>query len=285
MIISYSELLTWDTCKKQYYYGFVKQLKAVEESEALTTGIRGHRLLQTFYTFLREGESLESAHKKTTASAANLLNDHKFDIPLVKAWALVDNYIREFVANKSIEIVENRYLLPVASLVDTENTWPWLADVQVGFTPDVVFKRQGDFYDVEDAKFVGKAWSESKLNHFNQAKLYTIFLRKMGYNVSRSMVRFFNTQTHQIKAVQAVIQPGEEELLINDFVAAISDVVAFRLLNDTTKNLMARRTMNFNSCQFCFFNFPCMLERQGKPKDADRAFKSQYEKRTYDYNI
>lgn len=276
MIISYSEVFKWDTCQRQYFYRFVKQLRPLEESEPMTTGTKGHKLLQNFYTFLGEGVSLEKAHQLTTQSAMALLNKDKFDKPLLVAWTLVDNYIREIKSVPDAVIVEQRFLFPVAEFTDLE----LLKDVQIGFTPDVVFRRTGDFYDVEDAKFVGRAWSESKVNHFLQAKLYQIMLRKMGYNVSRSMIRFFNTQTGKVKAVPAELRSGEEKTIINDFVSAVKEVVTYRNQSLEEKEL-SRRTMNYTACQFCAFDYPCMLEARGQ--SAEQVFATQFVKSDYDY--
>jgi hypothetical protein len=240
-------------------------------------GIRGHKLLQNFYTFMGEGHSKDEARKLTTESSAQLLKQNKLDIPLLKAWTLVDNYIQATEFKSEAVIVENRYLFPLSQLSDH----PLVQDVQIGFTPDVVFQRQGGFCDVEDAKFVGRAWAESKLKHFVQAKLYQILLSRMGYNVSRSTVRFFNTQTAQIKSHNAELKFGEEATIIQDLISAVVEVVHYK--NDVFRLENTRRTMNNNMCQGCAFDFPCTLEGQGK--DASKTFASMYKKNSYDYSI
>jgi hypothetical protein len=273
MIISYSGVLKWDTCKKQYHYGFVQNIRTITESLALTTGLKGHKLLQNYYTYLSQGFTKEEAHKKTTQSAMELMSADKLNDGLLIAWTLVDNFIRDTEIMAEAVLIENRFLFPASKLFDH----PLLADVQIGFTPDVVFKRTGDFYDVEDAKFVGRAWSESKLNHFKQAKLYQIMLTRMGYNVSRSIVRFFNTKTGKSNAITSVLKPGEEESIITDFTAALIELVKAH----TEPDFIFRRTMDYNTCSFCPFERPCALEARGL--DSTQSLNTEFVRSTYDY--
>lgn len=273
-IVSFSEVFKWDTCQKQYHYSFIQKLRPFETADAMLTGTKGHRLLQDFYSLLKEGKTKEVAQKEIQASASKiLLEDGRFDGTLLKSWTLVDNFIRDTEFKAEVAEVENRFLIPLSMIT------PTLTDIQIGFTPDVVFKRTGDFYDVEDAKFVGRAWSKSKKEMFHQAKLYQIFLRRMGYNVSRSSVRFFNVKTGDISVDTAKLETGEEKELITDFVDAVTEVVNYR----RTQPSRGRRTQNYTTCQYCPFQYPCYLERQGK--DATKTLEANYMKSDYDYNV
>jgi hypothetical protein len=279
MIISFSEVYKWDSCQRQYYYNFTLGLQPLEVSDPINTGVKGHRLLQSFYEAYRTGITKEEARQRTSESATALIGKASIaDVKaLLKSWSLVDNYIRDTDFKSEAVLVENRFLFPASKLTDD----PELADVQIGFTPDVVFERKSGFVDVEDAKFVGKAWSKSKLNRFPQAKLYQIFLKRMGYNVSRTTVRFFNTTTNQITAQHYFLGVDEEQSLIHDFIAGIKEVYRFRIQTDEQKEL-ARRTMNYTTCQFCRYEEPCTLQAEGQ--DATRVFKYQYVKSDYDYS-
>lgn len=290
-IVSYSEVFRWDTCPRQYYYNFVLGLQAEEMSATITTGTKGHRLLQTFYESLKAGLTKEQAHEKVKETANKLLypppkaglmktldlsnSAPAFD--LLKAWTIVDNYIRDTEFDIEAALVENRFLISASLFSDD----PVLQSVQIGFTPDVVFKRPGDMYTVEDAKFVQRAWSKSKLNRFQQAKLYQIFLRRMGYNVTQSCIRFFNVQTSEVKPQYYTLKDEEEKTLITDFMRAVKEVIIYRqqpisALSNT------RRTMNYTACQFCAFEFPCTLEAEGK--DASKTLQNLYVRKDYDYS-
>lgn len=284
-IVSYSEVFKWDTCQRQYYYRFGLGLKPLEESDAIVKGVKGHKLLQSFYSAMQSGKTKEEALALTQQSAKNLINNERVtDFSLIKAWTLVDNYIKSTDFRSSAILVENRFLFPAATLapnvrdVDDYNLW----DVQIGFTPDVVFERKGGMLDVEDSKFVARAWSKSKLNRFQQAKLYQIFLKSMGYNISRSVIRFFNTTTGEIKEQPYTLSKGEEETLIHDFFAGVAEILRYKQQPEEVK-CNTRRTMNYTACQFCAFEFPCTLEAEGK--DASKTLKNLYTKSDYDYSV
>lgn len=276
--ISYSELYKWDSCKRQWYYSYGLKLKPLEISDAMNTGVKGHKLLQDFYNLLAEGKTKEEALKEVAASAQRIvLADNKFDGTIMKSWLMVDNYIRTTDFKTKAVLVENRFQFPVSAL-DSD---PALSHIQIGFTPDIVFERQGGFHDVEDYKFVGRAWSKSKKDRYSQAKLYQIFLRRMGYKVSRTTVRFFNTTTYKVDEQNYTLEPNEEQILIDDFVEAVREVARFRAKPEyTLKN--TRRTMNYSTCQYCAFAYPCTLEAKGK--DASNTLRTQYKANDYDYN-
>ena len=275
-IVSFSELFKFDTCKRQYYYGFELGLKPTEMSGPIDTGIKGHRLLQDFYLCLQQGKTKEEALAEVQKRGLMILQENKFaDMNLVKAWTLVDNYIKETDFISEAVLVENRFLFPFAEL-DSD---PSYSDVQIGFTPDVVFKRKGDFYTVEDAKFVGRAWSKGKLSRFQQAKLYQILLKRMGYNVTRSAIRFFNTTTSKVTDNSFPLSSEEEAILTRDFVASIKELVDYRERKE--EKSFARRTTNYTACQFCYYNFLCTIEGQGK--NASKIIETEFEKTSYDY--
>lgn len=278
MIISYSEVVKWQTCQRSYYYNFVLGRRPTEETSALSTGIKGHALLQSFYEFLHQGHSKEEALKLTEKEAMKIINSsHKFkDLDLLLAWTLVANYIRETDFTSEAFFIENRFIIPASHLTEDDE----VAGIEIGFTPDVVFQRKGKHLDIEDAKFVGRAWSKNKLNRFPQLKLYQAFLEGMGYNVSRTVLRFFNTQTGKISTQTYTMTEVEKEILIRDFMSAIKEVYAFK--HKTKAEIeKAPRTMNYNVCQFCSYNFVCSLQAQGK--DATRTLETQYVESKYAY--
>lgn len=273
IIVSYSEVFKYQTCQRQYYYRFIKGLQPIEESDAITTGVNGHKLLQDFYELMRQGASKNDALTAVADSALKLINRDRFaDFNLLKAWTLVDKYIRETEFTGEAVLIENRFLLPVARLTDD----PELSHVQIGFTPDLVLERSGRFLDVEDSKFVQRAWSKKKLERYQQTKLYQIFLSEMGYTISRTLIRFFNTQTTDITTYPYVLKAEERTSLTEDFLAGVRDVVRYKESPTT-----AHRTMCYTACQYCAFVFPCTLEAQGK--DASKVLSSMYVKSRYDY--
>jgi hypothetical protein len=279
VIVSYSETLAWDSCPRQYHYQHDLKIIPVDLSDALSKGIKGHGLLQYFYQGLQDGLPVAEAKERVRIKAKQYL-----DVPglnpemadLLVVWGLVNQFIdtTDF-SSYEVAIVENRYLFPLNRFTDD----PLLSDVQIGFTPDVVLKRKGGFYTVEDAKFIGRAWSQKKLNRFPQAKLYELFLNDMGYNVTRSSIRFFNTKTNKITVHGESMTPQEGEILKRDFVKTVREIVIYKA---GIHHEQTRRTMNYNNCQYCFFEQPCTAEAQGK--DASKIIKHLFKRNDYDYS-
>lgn len=278
IIVSYSEIFKWQTCQRQYYYRYVLDLTPLEGSAPMDTGNKGHKLLEYFYNYLAEGKSKEEALKLTTIKAADLMKDDGLpDFNLVKAWTLVTNYIRATDFTATSIFVENRFLIPASRFSDD----PSLDNVQIGFTPDLVLQRSGNYIDIEDYKFIQRNWSKKKKNRFPQTKLYHVFLEEMNYEVSRTLLRFFNVNTGEMSIQPYTMNLFEKETLIEDFMEGVKEVVRYKTKPEHTLKF-APRTMNYTACQYCDYEFPCSLEAEGK--DATKTFKAEYGSGTYDYS-
>lgn len=281
MIISFSEVLTYQTCKRKYWYRFGMNLVPIEEAVALRTGANGHTLLQSFYEALQNGLTKDEALKLVAEKATQLMADKFVDITVVRAWSLVDNFIKANDFTAEAVLVENRFLVPASRFIyypDPEVDWD---RIQIGFTPDLVLRRKGGFLDVEDAKFVGRAWSQKKLNRFPQTKLYHIFLEEINYKVSRTLIRFFNTTTGDVYTHPYELEKAERDILIRDFMEAVREVYLARIQDEMVQR-SAPRTMVYSTCQYCEFEGLCSTQAKGK--DATLLIQNQYVEGDYDYN-
>lgn len=280
-VVSYSEVSKRDGCARQYYYRYILGLQPVTETIPIATGKKGHKLLQTFYTLLQQGKTIDEAWVIMNKQATEMLKNTSLANAgtVMNAWTLVDNYMKSYKITKSESLlVENRFQVPASRFSND----PIFEDVMIGFTPDLVTQRMGGFCDVEDAKFVGKAWGDAKLDQYQQLKLYEIFLKEMGYNISRTILRFFNTTTGSIVEHKYTMDKVERDNILNDFMIAVADTVRFKNLPVEEIKRLSRRTLNTNDCQFCLFKFPCSLERKGK--SATVTLQTDYVKSEYDYN-
>ncbi len=281
--VSYSEVTRMDVCAKQYYYRYILGLQPLNETIPIATGKKGHKFLQTFYTLLSQGKTIEEAIKVVEKQALEMMTTQSMlDGSLLKAWTLVKNYMDSYKLSKSESvIVEGRFQVPASRFSDD----PVFNGVMIGFTPDLVTQRMGGFCDIEDAKFVGKAWSDAKLDQYQQLRLYEIFLKEMGYNISRTILRFFNTAKDgkgSITEHKYVTNPAERKIILDEFLVAVKRVVEFKRQPLPIIIAQSRRTLDTNTCQFCQFKFPCSLERKGQ--SAENTLRTEYIKSDYDYN-
>ncbi len=278
MIVSFSEIAKFQTCKRQYNYRFGMGLKPIEESGAISLGIKGHNLLEMFYKLLADGKTKEEALVIIRSYVVEQMKkSFDPDFNALKAWTLVENYINETDFTSSVVYVESAFIIPASSLTDD----PFFADVKIGFTPDLVLERKGGWLDIEDYKFTERIWSQKRLNRAMQLRLYQIFLETLGYEVSRTVFRFFNVKTGKIVAHPYIMSATQKKSITADFLDGVRDVVVYRRNLKPTPVNNGARTLNNTACGFCAFEFVCTLEAEGK--DASHTIKYQFTKSGYGY--
>lgn len=264
MIISFSQVYCWQTCKREFYYKYGLGLTPANESNAIAIGVYGHKLLETFYKALQKGATKEEAR---IAIQSHKLNYETLE--MVNAWVLVDNYIRALDLKGSIVQVERAFILPTAM------------DLTIGFTPDLIWDYKDKRLEAEDYKFIGRQWPNNKLARYSQLNLYTTFLERLGYDVKLGTLRFFNVKTMKISKKEYTPSRIVKDRLYEEFIVAALEAAEFLSLPVAEQKDIAIRTINYTVCQWCKFNFPCTLELEGK--DASKTFAAEYVENTYGY--
>lgn len=272
-VISYSEVTIHQQCTQRYYYHFGLGLKPIEQSAAISTGVDGHKMLERYYKGLRSGKSQESALSSMHNSEERMTGEK------LKAWMLANAYAKDFNSKGQPLMVEEPIVYaPKESL---ELGVLGLNQLKVGFTPDLVWETKAGHIQVEDYKFVGRAWSKSKLRHYRQLNLYIAFLQELGYKVTEGVLRFFNTTTNQSSSYSFKPSAAELKLLKIDFVREALKIREFRTQPVAEMAEQATRTLNYSICSYCPFNYPCSLEAKGL--SAARTFATQYTENDYGY--
>lgn len=272
-VISYSEVAIYQQCTQRYYYHFGLGLKALDMGPAITTGIDGHKMLERYYKAVLEGKDQESALAKMHNSVETMTAEK------LKAWMLANSYAQEFSSKGKPLLVEEAIIFKPEESLSLGVLG--LDGLTVGFTPDLVWETKNGHIQVEDYKFVGRAWSKKKLAHYRQLNLYIVFLRALGYNVTEGILRFFNTTTNQSSSYSFKPTSRELEILKNDFVKEALKVREFRLQPVVEMREAASRTLNYSTCSYCPFNYPCSLEAKGL--SAQKTFATQYTENDYGY--
>jgi hypothetical protein len=221
-------------------------------------------MLKTFYRSIQQGATREEAIKA--------LKDEidEVNIDILRAWTLLEPYTRTCDLSAEILFVEEPFIVPVAEEYE----------ISIGFTPDVVLKRKGDMIDIEDWKFIVKAWTNKKINRYLQTRLYYLFMELLGYNISRSRLRMFNIDTGKMTYRDFPMTAEEKRILHRDFFTAALEVKQFKE-QPVAAQYLAPRTFNNNNCAFCTFEYPCGLEAEGK--DASKTLMTMYKGDPYGY--
>lgn len=266
--VSYSSVSTYNNCIRQFYYKYVENKIPIYTDDATDTGGWGHKLLENYFAARINGAS----HEEARAGIVDILPELDLRTPpMWKAWVLVDYYLENQVVEfEETEIVEETFLVPIGN------------DITVSFLPDRVYRQINGKLVVEDYKFTGRMWSKVKIDRYSQLKLYTAWLRMCGYEVEKSLLRIFNTETdNRNKLVRAISSfPTEKELerLLDEFKIYAEKIVEYMSLPDTEKEKKAIRTLNAQTCVSCKFSLPCKLQLEGK--SVDIIMRNDYRDRT-----
>lgn len=287
-VISYSEVNIFHTCSRRYFYQMGMGLAPISMGPAIETGVEGHTYLERFYKSLQAG--------KTQAASLKAMHnpDSKMTGEKLKAWMLANDYASKLDLKEGFPLMVEEKVIhkpdeSILAFKDEDrghtyyggNEYLGLDDLYIGFTPDLVWEYKNGRVEVEDYKFVQRAWPENKIAHYRQLSLYMAFLRERGIPVSRAVLRFFNATTNKIS--YQIYNPSDEELNIlkSEFIRAALQVKAFKDLPVAEQRELAIRTLNYNTCQYCPFAYPCKLEGQGK--SASKTLATQYTESEYGY--
>lgn len=274
-VVSYSEVSIFQYCTRRFYYQFGLGLRPIEQGKAIGTGVEGHTFLERFYKKLQSGA--------TQADALDFMFEHNPKNTIsgekLKAYTIASGYARDLKLQGEPWAVEQPVIVKPTEHIS--HGVLGINDLYIGFTPDLVWEKPNGFLEVEDYKFSGRDWNPKKVSHYRQLNIYNALLREQGHNVSRGILRLFNTTTGQNREI--IFDPSIKELTIlkSEFVRAALQVKEFKELPITEQREIAIRTLNYQSCGFCPYTFPCSLEAQGK--DATRTLETQFTHSDYGY--
>lgn len=266
-IVSYSEIYSFQTCMRQYYYANTLDLRPVNERGSLKKGISGHRMLQSYYDAVHIGKDKDDAMQEVLD---NLPTD--LEPEMLSAYALVNNFVQELdkeIRKYEILYVEEPFLLRIDN------------GLTIGFTPDIVYKKDAE-HIIEDGKFISRMWPKNKLTRYTQLDIYNSLLRKLGIPISKGYIRFLNVETGRIN--KQLYNPDDERLknIYDEFITLARKVKAFKDQPVADQKIGALRTLNYHAvCQGCDYVLPCDFELSGK--DASKTLLTQYIASDYGY--
>lgn len=268
MIISYSEVKSWQDCEYRFYYQYGLGLIPKTEGHAIDAGHAGHSIMKAFYRAIRNGKSKEEAILIARLELDRYTSLHDFNDRAVKAWALAENYI------STLSLKGRPILVDEPLQLDKTSEYGF----KIGFTPDLVWDDR-----VEDYKFISKAWSSNKQDRYSQLDLYAIFLRQLGYDIKRAVLRFFNLQTNKVTKRVVDLNPTKLNRIYSDFIRKATEIRDFKELPVAAQRIEATRTFNESTCNWCKYVLPCIYEVNGQ--DASRTLSTQFKENTrYGYH-
>jgi hypothetical protein len=258
MIVSGSELATFNECEMQHHYKYVKGYNPNSESIAIMTGNFGHDNQEQFFKSIESGKTKEEALNAITPIANNEFG--------LKAASLSYRFCSDFnVDSGKPVIIEKKMIVPLTE------------DIDIGFTPDLLWEYNSGEMKLFDWKFTGRTWSEKAAQMHYQLPSYVGHLnRTFGYKITHINYVFFNTKSAEAKyKIQSFrVNDTEVDSIVDDQIKAADRLGA-------TEPYDVFRINHKNICDYCVFQFPCSLERKGK--DATETWKLMFNTKSTGY--
>jgi hypothetical protein len=288
MIMSHSEVDTWNDCQQKHHYAFEdiatdsidgkKGLEASEMNERLRLGTMGHFVLSVYYNARKEGIS----HLKAAAAAIDtageefMSTDYDLFLQLIP---LVSNYFNQYV-NESFDIlfVEQTFYVPMHYIRDLD------LDLYFAFKPDLIIKDPMKIgVDVVDHKFVGRFYNEDGVQTMPQMVRYGRALAEMQLSLNRCVYNMVHTKptknmTLDQQVCRVAFKPTHNRVSVTwaDTKATMIEIAKHRLSGSTP-----RRQPGPMKCGMCQFKPLCITELNGDDSTVMRKY--NYTMNTYGY--
>lgn len=281
--ISNSELATWNTCQRKYYYEFDLSLEPKVTGGALGRGVLLHESLAHYYEARKQGLS----HSDSVLAGKKVLNDalrsdnvfaHE---TVMEVMTLVTGYWNYYQGDPDWEIleVEKGYDLPIEDGVYEYSLRLDLL-VRLRSTGDVVLVDHKTCYDF---------WKQDDLALNPQFPKYIGTLRANGIRVDYALLN--QIRTRKLKAPtgddlyrRTECRPSRAKVgaALREQIIGSRQIIAHRSLPVEAREQNVLRVLNKQICNWCNVKDLCTAEFDGG--DITSAIVLDYKQRTYGYN-
>lgn len=264
--VSQSEVDSRLSCKRKHFYSFgfrhpnypgTTGLQSTHHSDSLTRGTVGHKVLEDYYTAIKQGHSQPSAFILARDAHIKRMGENP---DRAEIYSEVLKYFTEYADFYKSEEYEPLLL---------EHTFEYVLhpDTIFPFTPDGIFKHKatGKIYIV-DHKFLYRFYQDRVFPILPQMLRYATALRYMGYQVDGYIYNMISTdkravnrfkrhtvdfgKTHEIKMVK----------VWNEMLVTIQEIIEDKLKHIEDWENSAVRNMSSFSCANCPFLELCVAE-------------------------
>ena len=280
IIVSHSEDDTFLQCERKHFYAFSNGgLQKKELSEPLVRGVMGHKMLEIFFSTLKDGSTYSDARSAANAwlQSQMVLPDADLSI-IAKVLFLVNTFIdyySERIAGWKILYVEHEFWLNISDRI------------RFPFKPDLIISENG-IITVVDYKFTYDFYTDSMLQLLGQTAKYVGALRALGVEARAAWYAQLRTRTMKDMSAPNIMKispiPLNNSRIVRTFKEQIN--VTHRIARYKEMTLEewddnAVRTLNTMICKSCSFKDLCAAELNGS--DGQLMRKVDFDKNTYGY--
>lgn len=273
--VSHSEVDSYLLCRRKHYYGYGLSLQRVQESNSLATGTAGHRILETFYGYLKQFDTAEE-QAKAFDGAFNLAVDEYQQI-LKEGYEDADRraslhdilfnedygyFAHEFFVRNGWRILAVEAEFNLLYDDELQSTYP--------FVVDMIVQDPDGKYVVIDHKFVYDFYTPEQTDLQPQIPKYIGALRALGHEVSYGAYNMLRTRkmkdpTPETNNYLMLLKPNSTRVVTTfmEQLGVAAEIQALKELTIEEQEKRAYRTANKMVCQSCSFRDICSIELMG----------------------
>lgn len=281
--ISNSEVGTWLSCRRKYYYRFDLLLEPKKLSHSLQRGILFHLAMEKFNIKFMETKDFKFAQSWGEQIIQDqFLNYETYDtevaVDCLRIYNIYMQILEQRIDEWEILEAEQQHDLPI----NDSYSMPIKLDL-------LVRERSTGDIALVDYKTCYDFWSDDQIALSAQAPKYIAALRNAGIKVDKLLLeqiryRKIKEPTQDQLFRRTPIKPGTAKIrnVMQDHITASNSISQYRALPDAQRNELATRVLNPMLCKSCEVRDLCKSELDGG--DIGYAIQVGYKKNTYDYN-
>jgi len=281
--ISNSEVTAWLTCRRQYYYAFVKELTPKSTPTPLARGTLGHLYFQRYAEARLQGMSHEQAMKVAEKVFADAMTSLGVEV-VAETKFLVNRYMQFHKGwpNWRILGTEERFDCKVTDTISMPMRYDlYVEEISTNRRLIVDFKFTYDFWSPEDHDLNGQ--NPKYITVMNNAGtpvdgavLEEIRTRKLGTEKSSDAKNLWR-RTHYFPSV------NKKRSVLKQHIAASLEIEAYRALPpDKMQDATIPVLNKHGACKYCNFKELCIIDLDGG--ETAVAIEVGFVKNTYGYN-
>lgn len=266
MLISNSEVNTFQTCERQHYYAFREALKPKKgHSKSLTRGIVGHEALELYYKAKRKGFSKEVCTQQLIGAVESEIPKYpEYSQELYQLISVLQRYV-EYYWDEPWKILE---------VESTHSTLLGNSTVKYGLRLDLLVEvtsgRDKGQIIIVDHKFVYDFFNDREKQMNTQLVKYIRTLKKNGIPVRKAILN--QIRYRQMKSADPnmlfrrdtiVTTDKESERFMEEFSKVAEDIDWLTGLSQEIHKASSRMHIDKQTCSQCAFQPLCKLNLQG----------------------
>lgn len=276
MIVSNTEITTYNSCTMQHHYMYVLGLGPREPAMNLYRGQLGHSALETYYSLLQEGLPVDEAHKASLmvidSEISRIRIEEKWNTEKLLEASQIKHrlhYYTDVYPKEPFKVlaVEKEYRAPFRQGLD----FGFIIDLLVEMTEGPKKGQVG----LIDHKFSYNWKTVEELTLDSQLPKYRKALQDNGIPVKWIMFNQIRTRDMKYRSPQEMFRKAYG--LAN----ATADAVIWHEQHQAAEEIVERkpprRVLAPMVCKTCPFKEPCMLGMNGQ--DITNILKDDYEVR------